>query len=181
MRTLVLAVFGLVWACAPKQKDSVHPVVCGVEEPAPLPAMSDEALADLARRAPHVLRGRVRFSGSAVTRRGGEPTTHTYLIVDTLEFLKGDPFQVHTRYRRAFPLLAPESGSEAGASGKLLGSLRCQEDEAFLFFVGLPVAHTTAKVSSPPAPVQRSFGVYDVELFGILPEDQRRRVGVALD
>ncbi|MBX3130651.1 MAG: hypothetical protein KF718_28285 [Polyangiaceae bacterium] len=180
MRALAIALVALC-GCTPPRKDSVHPVVCGAEVAADVAEPSDHDLRRAAAEAPYVVRGRVRFAGTAVARRGQQQRSYVYVIVDALDFLRGDPWQIHPRYRRSFPLLEVEvpSDGDGVAEPRVLGSLRCREEEVYYFFIAPPTTDSQSG-PAPPAPVQRSFGAFHVQLLSIVPERAAARVEAAV-
>ncbi len=181
----VLVVCAVTLACGARAKDTVHPAAC-TRDPLPLPELNAAELTVAVKRASHVVRGRVRFTGSAVNYDGGKELRYVYIIVDTLEFLKGDPWQVPERYRKSFPLLVLDSGkSESphfapeGSVAAMAQALSCREEEALWFALDLPNAQRRP-LHEIPDPVRRSFGPLDVRLHAAVAETQRDRLVKAL-
>ncbi len=146
--------------------------------------VSDADLARYAKAASFVIGGRVRFTGSATANDPNGQRTYKYVIVETDEYLSGDPFEVHPRYQRSFPLLElvfrTEGPDEAPApvpeGPGALDALTCRNDEHFVFFVDLPGMSHVEGSEKPPAPVERSFGVYEVHLVAVVPASAKDRV-----
>jgi hypothetical protein len=175
----------LLLSCGARAKDTVHPAAC-TRDPAPLVVVDDAALTAAVRRATYLVRGRVRFTGNAVNYDGDKQLRYVYIIVDTLEYLKGDPWQVPERYRKSFPLLALESGRSESphfasepAALATIEALSCREDEALWFALDLPSPHSRP-LHEVPDPVRRSFGPLDVGLHAVVAETERDRLVEAL-
>jgi hypothetical protein len=124
-----------------------------------------------ARSASHVIRGRVRWTGLSVDQDGERRTELRYVVVDILEFHRGDAWSVDPRMRRAFPLLADDDAIQ---------SLACREGEAFFFFATLPGPNTPQRPGGVPDPIYRAFGDRSVELVALVPESERAQVVEAL-
>lgn len=172
-----------VGACASRKKDVVSADRCmrvpekDVHEPTPAELVS------WTKQAKFVIRGRVRFSGTATANDPQGYRTYRYLIVDADEFLKGDPFAVHPRYQKSFPLLeltfrttGPDEESVPVPETQSLELLACREEESFVFFVDLPTAESQEANPRVPGPVERSFARYDVPVIAVAPEGVKERV-----
>ncbi len=172
-------VLGLALAgCAPPARDTVHPAICH-RDPEELPRLDAAGLAAAVHRASHVLRGRVRFTGDAVNRDGRREQRYRYIIVDALEFLKGDPWQVPGRYRKSFPILVLEEGQSESqhfnprpTDKALAAALACREGEALWFVLDLPDPQRRP-LHEMPDPVRRSFGPLDVRVHAVAQKSQR--------
>jgi hypothetical protein len=181
-RRLFLAL--LLAACAPRRKDTVSPDSC-VRDPAQ--TVRDPADAELSKYlelSKFVVRGRVRFTGTTVANDPQGYRTYRYVIVDSDEYLKGEPFAVHPRYQRSFPLLemvfrteGPDEEEAAVPDNQTsIQGLACRQEEAFLFFLELPVMGSQEAIPRVPGPVERAFGRYEPRLIAIAPESARERV-----
>ena len=160
-RWLPVACLALVCACGTRRRDTVVPDVCHTPSPewdAPI----DAAAIQTAR---HVVRGRVRWTGSILDEDAENKTGHrqelTYVIVDILEFHRGDAWTVTPRMQRAFPLLGKTT---------LLEKLHCREEEAFFFALDLPTPSSPPREGGVPDPVVRAFTPQEVTLHAIVPE-----------
>lgn len=144
---------------------------------------SDAELKNWTRRAKFAVRGRVRFSGTATANDPQGYRTYRYLIIDADEYLKGDPFSVHPRYQKSFPLLeltfrtaGPDEESVPVPDDQSLEPLACREDESFVFFVDLPTADSAEASPRVPGPVERAFARFGVALVAVAPESAKERV-----
>jgi hypothetical protein len=159
MRAYWVPVVALVLAasCSQKRKEVVVPDTCRHDPPA------WNAGAGAAESARHVVRARVRWTGSVNDEDGRE---FPYVIADVLDFQQGDPWAVHPRYRRSFPLLGDPAEPAALA---LIARLACRQGEAFLFHADLPGIRDEPPVRAPPAPILRAFGKYRIRLHAVVP------------
>jgi hypothetical protein len=156
-------------ACVPARRDTLVADVC---RDAPEPLQADLAgLEAAARAATHVVRGRVRWTGLAIDEDGETRREFGYVVVDILEFHRGDAWSVDPRMRRAFPLLGPP---------ERLKALGCRQGEALFFFVSLPGPEDSARPGGVPDPVFRAFGDRAVALLAFAPESEQPRVAEAL-
>jgi hypothetical protein len=181
-RRAFLGLFILI-ACSSRKKDVVSADRCMRVPEEDVRAPSDSELLAWTKRAKFVVRGRVRFSGSVT---GNDPQgyrTYRYLIVDTDEFLKGDPFAVHPRYQKSFPLLeltfrtaGPDEEPVPVPEEQSLAALACREEESFVFFVDLPTAESVEASPRVPGPVERAFARYLVPFVAVAPESAKERV-----
>ncbi len=188
VRFAVLALglaFGLALSCAPLARDSVRPAICR-HDPAALPELDEATLAEAVKAASHVVRGRIRFTGEALNQDGRSQQRYIYVIVDALEFLKGDPWQLPGRYGKSFPILALDEGRSDNPHFNLepgqravASALMCREDEALWFVVDLPDVQRRPPHEMPD-PVVRSFGPLDVRLHAVVQEVQRDQLVRAL-
>lgn len=144
---------------------------------------SEAELSSWTKRAKFAVRGRVRFSGTATANDPQGYRTYRYLIVDADEFLKGDPFAVHPRYQKSFPLLeltfrtvGPDEESVPVPEEQSLELLACREEESFVFFVDLPTAESAEANPRVPGPVERAFARYLVPVIAVAPESVKERV-----
>lgn len=168
-RSAWLATSVALGACVPARRDTLVADVCR-DAPEALAAPSD-GLEEAARKATHVVRGRVRWTGLALDEDGETRRELGYVVVDILEFHRGDAWSVDERMRRAFPLLgAPER----------LKPLGCRHGEALFFFVRLPGPEDPPRPGGVPDPVFRAFGDRAVELVQYAPESEQLRVAEAL-
>ena len=125
-----------------------------------VPEPSPSALDGYVRKAKFAIRGRVRFSGEVTANNPQGSRTYRYLIIDADEFLKGDPFSVHPRYQKGFPLLEltfrtagpDEEAVDIDEHSSWLEAIACRDDEAFVFFVDLPTADIRGGGAARPAP-----------------------------
>lgn len=168
VRALLIA--AAVSACGATRKDTLVADVCSDAPPA-LPTVTAEALDAAARAASHVVRGRVRWTGIANDEEGAQHREYVYVVVDVLEFYRGDAWSVEPRMQRSFPLLAERS---------VLGGLACRNGEAFFFFVDLPEPSAPPRPGGVPDPVFRAFGDRQVRVHAIVGEAERDRVAAAL-
>lgn len=163
----VLVLLAAVAACGPPRRDVAHADLCR-SEPAEPRLSTDAAL-----EAPNVVLARVRYTGSVELARSAPGRTLSYVIVDVLEHLRGDPWAVAPRFRRSFPLLADADGDAPEAVA--LRSLSCQKDRAFVFFVDLPKLGAPLERATPE-PVEDAFGPGRVRLIGVRAETARDAV-----
>ncbi|MEZ4220688.1 MAG: hypothetical protein R3B13_07135 [Polyangiaceae bacterium] len=168
-------------ACGQRRRDTVTPAVCPNIPPA-FPSVSDDRLRQALAQASHVVRGRVRFTGEAHKFDGRRTIRYLYVIVDIVEFRKGEAWTLPGRYQRAFPILVLEEGkSEMDAFNQRTAAetdalqLTCREDEAFWFVMDLPREQRRPRYEMPD-PVMRAFGPLDVRLHAILPETEGDRL-----
>ena len=168
---LIVALLPLA-ACVGRPKDTLVAHSCRQAPPSWSQAVpSRDELKRRASSVSHVVRGRLRWTGSAIDEEPGSQRELDYAVVDILEFHRGDAWSVSPRMRRSFPLLAESPALEA---------LRCREGEAFFFFVDLPGRSAKEWPGGAPDPAVRAFGEDAVELVAIIPEEERERVQAAL-
>jgi hypothetical protein len=166
---VALATLVAVSACPPARRDTIVADVCN-DAPGPFAAPRGDLDAAV-KVASHVVLGRVRWTGQAFDEDGEKRREFAYVVVDVLEFHRGDAWSIDPRMRRAFPLLAAPA---------LLGPLACRDGEAFFFFVKLPGPADPPRPGGVPDPVFRAFGDRSVEVVAIAPESDRARVSETL-
>lgn len=155
-------------ACGGTRKDTLSADVCR-ETPAEWSELIPAAeLRARAAAASHVVRGRIRWTGSVIDVEHTSQRELGYVVVDILEFHQGDAWSVDPRMRRSFPLLGNQPE---------LRALNCRTGEAFFFFVDLS---GESWPGGTPDPVFRAFGERAVELVAIVPESAAESVRAAL-